>query len=93
MEGGAAEMPRYKCHKTVWALKIGTIEFDENGTAKITPADDRYATFEALDYRAKFHGDEKDIGNTDFGYYVVYDDSYTSWSPTKAFEDGYTLIR
>lgn len=26
------------------------------------------------------------------GYYVVYDDGYVSWSPTKAFESGYTKL-
>ena len=26
----------------------------------------------------------------DPGYYVVYEDGYESWSPTKAFEDGHT---
>ncbi len=25
-------------------------------------------------------------------YYVVYEDGYVSWSPAKAFEDGYTRI-
>lgn len=26
------------------------------------------------------------------GYYVVYDDGYKSWSPAKAFEEGYMRI-
>lgn len=26
------------------------------------------------------------------GYRVIYEDGYESWSPKKAFEDGYTLI-
>lgn len=26
------------------------------------------------------------------GYYVLYADGYESWSPAKAFEDGYTRI-
>ena len=49
------EMPKYKCHKNVWALKIDGIEFDRdkakaedretNGSATITPADDGYAPF------------------------------------------------
>lgn len=25
-------------------------------------------------------------------YYVVYDDGYASWSPAKAFEEGYTRV-
>ena len=27
------------------------------------------------------------------GYYVVYEDGYKSFSPAKAFEEGYTLIK
>ena len=26
------------------------------------------------------------------GYYLRYEDGYESWSPAKAFEDGYSLI-
>jgi hypothetical protein len=82
----AMEMPRYQSHKKVWALKIAAIEFAEDGSAKIAPADKGYGTVEAeAGYRTKFHG-----GEADLGYYVVYDDGYKSWSPTKAFEEGYT---
>lgn len=31
-------------------------------------------------------------GVVDPGYYVVYEDDYVSWSPTEAFEKGYTEI-
>lgn len=82
------QMPRYQCHKQVWALKIAAIEILDNGWAKIAPAEAGYAPFEArCDYRSKFHGDEADLG-----YYVVYEDGYASWSPSKAFEEGYTRI-
>jgi hypothetical protein len=89
MDGGAAaEMPKYQCHKKVWALKIAAIEFDETGTAKIAPVDAGYAPFDTpVGYRAKFHGSEDDLG-----YYVVYADGYSSWSPSKAFEEGYTRL-
>lgn len=97
MEGqGAAEMPRYKCHKEVWALKIKNIEFDRDkarqeqretdGSATITPEDDRYAQFKVDgDYVWKH---KPEAG----GYYVVYADGYKSYSPAKAFEDGYSPI-
>lgn len=81
------QLPRYKCHKEVWALKIAAIGFEENGSAKIAPVDKRYAIFDVKNYRVKFKGDENDPG-----YYVQYEDGYQSWSPTKAFEEGYTLI-
>lgn len=81
-----AEMPRYRSHKTVWALKIAAIEFRENGSAKIAPQDKGYAPFETKPgYRERFKGDEDNTG-----YYVVYADGYESWSPQKAFEEGYT---
>jgi len=79
------EMPRYQCHKKVWALKIAAIEFEDNGDARVAPADAGFATFEVEYYRVKFKGSEADLG-----YYVVYDDGYKSWSPTVAFETGYS---
>lgn len=87
------EMPRYKCHKEVWALKIAAITKDgegENretdGSAMITPAEDGYAPFRVeYDYLRKHN---PQVG----GYFVVYKDGYKSYSPAKAFEDGYTRI-
>jgi hypothetical protein len=88
MDGASAEMPRYQSHKEVWALKIAAIEFAVDGSAKIAPVDKGYATLKTdSGYRTKFQGDE-----TDLGYYVVYKDGYKSWSPSKAFEEGYTRI-
>ena len=84
--GAEAELPRYRSHKEVWALKIAAIEFAEDGSAKIAPVDSGYATLKTeAGYRTKFHGGEDDLG-----YYVVYKDGYKSWSPTVAFEEGYT---
>jgi hypothetical protein len=86
----AAEMPRYKCHKEVWALKIKEITRVPSGNATVThsivPEDGRYAPFTvSVDYIAK-HNPKAG------GYYVVYKDGYKSFSPADAFEDGYTLI-
>jgi hypothetical protein len=112
-------MPRYQCHKKVWALKIAAItpdtmpvfkgatcrgcytlgtacgtcercEWERNcGTklgAVITPADELFAPFTVdADYMQKH---KPEVG----GYYVVYDDGYKSFSPAKAFEDGYTRL-
>lgn len=94
-----AEMPRYKCHKIVYALKIADIQAacgdrvaapneESDGGMFITPADDGYAPFRAKhDWPRKFHGSKDD-----FGYYVVYENGYASWSPTKAFEEGYEKL-
>ena len=46
-----------------------------------------------------YHGAGKDLirdynpeAEDQFGYKVLYQDGYTSWSPEKVFEDGYVLI-
>lgn len=89
----AVEMPRYKCHKQVWALKIAHILSDgegedreTDGSATITLAEHGYAPFKVDHEYMRKH--KPQVG----GYYVVYDDGYKSWSPAKAFEDGYTRI-
>lgn len=87
------EMPKYKCYKEVWALKIKSIVRDgegENretdGSAMITPEDEGYAPFK-VDFEY-MHKHKPQIG----GYYVVYKDGYKSFSPAEAFETGYEKI-
>lgn len=89
MEGSvAAEMPKYKCHKEVWALEIDAIEVHEDKSATIAPVDSRYAPFKTeAGWANAFKGSEEDKG-----YYVVYKDGYKSWSPKKAFEEGYSKM-
>ena len=77
----AREMPRYRCHKEVWALKIKAI----NGNT-ITPEESGYASFEVDDAYLSKHAPY--VG----GYYVVYKDGYKSFSPAKALEEGYTKL-
>jgi hypothetical protein len=89
--GASAELPKYQCHKQVWALKIARIVFHESAqgeppAATIVPENDRYAPF---DVEAKYVAKHNPQAG---GYYVVYDDGYKSWSPAEAFESGYTLI-
>ncbi len=97
------ELPKYKSHKTVWALKIADITFDSDlakemnretdGSALIAPVRKDYVRFKVKsDYVNKhLRGlEKKDIVG---GYYVVYEDNYESFSPAKAFEEGYTLIK
>lgn len=81
------EMPRYKCHKEVHALKIAGIEpATADGKTTIIPEDRGYAPFQVDATYMQKH--EPNVG----GYYVVYADGYKSYSPAKAFEDGYTRI-
>lgn len=83
------EMPKYKCHKEVHALKIADVHANYDGLLVITPADTGHEPFVVMDpgWKDRYKGD-----GVDLGYYVVYEDGYTSWSPTKAFEEGYTRI-
>lgn len=84
---GTKQMPRYQCHKKVWALKIKTVEIQmPGGDYLITPEDNGYEPFlVTFFWTNKFN---PQVG----GYYVVYEDGYSSFSPAKAFEDGYTRI-
>lgn len=86
------EMPKYNCHKQVWALKIAGIKRDNeddpnaetDGSAMITPEEEGYAPFR-VDHEY-MHKHRPQVG----GYYVVYKGGYKSFSPADAFEDGYT---
>lgn len=82
------ELPRYKCHKEVWALKIDSLQINRDGSATIFPREPTYSSFNTKPgWDERFKGSEEDTG-----YYVLYKDGYESWSPTDAFEDGYTLV-
>jgi len=81
-----AMMPRYQCHKRVWALKIKAVYFNQDGSVDIVPEESGYARFTVPPDKAAKH--EWSIG----GYYVQYEDGYVSYSPAKAFEEGYTRI-
>lgn len=90
------EMPKYKCHKEVWALKIGKIVKDSDlaketnretdGTIVVTPEEDGYAPFKLSHEFVRKHNPK--VG----GYFVQYKDGYMSFSPADAFEEGYSKI-
>lgn len=81
------ELPLYQCHKQVRAAKIIDIESHESDgvgshTMVLAPQGRVFLTDA---WKDRFN---PEVG----GYYVVYEDGYTSYSPTEAFEKGYTLI-
>ncbi len=89
-------MPKYRCHKEVWALKISEVRLDSDdakvdnretdGSATLCPAEYPFAPFRVdADYVRK-HNPQPG------GYFVQYEDGYKSFSPAKAFEDGYTRL-
>lgn len=87
-----SKYPRYKCHKIVDGFKILRIASGElspaEGSAKVFnlwPVDHDLDPVEVSPaWMAKHQPKEG-------GYYVMYQDGYASFSPAKAFEDGYAL--
>lgn len=86
--GAMRQMPRYKCHKEVWALKIAEIRGQsKTGVgAVIVPADEGFGPFFVDDHYLAKHAPRAG------GYFIQYADGYLSFSPAEAFEDGYTKI-
>ncbi len=83
----SAEMPKYQCHKKVWALKIARIEPGAIDThSNIIPEEPGYGPIPVPNSFLVRH--QPQAG----GYYVVYEDGYVSYSPAAAFESGYTRI-
>lgn len=82
-----SKFPQYKSHKTVRAIKIANLHVDGDRII-ITPDDPGVEAFSVMAAewvnKPTLH-----IG----GYFVVYRDGYTSWSPASEFEDGYSPIR
>lgn len=86
----SAQMPKYKCHKEVWALKIADVRVynDINGKHyALYPEDKSYAAFFVDKEWFRKHNPENG------GYYVVYEDGYKSFSPAEAFESGYSIMK
>lgn len=90
------EFPRYKCHKEVRALKIRSIEYKPNpDTTGMTGASSYGAIFypegeyDPFDVSAEYMDRHDPHAG---GYYVLYKDGYTSFSPADVFESGYTLL-
>ena len=84
------ELPKYQCHKEVWALKIkGVGGSNLSGVTRryVIPENEQYAR---IDVTQEWMDKHKPTGG---GYYVQYKDGYTSFSPASEFEDGYTLIK
>ena len=94
-----AQLPRYRCHKEVYALKIQSVETNLPTIAELektleggSDAPGGFLKFEDPNYGVM-------AVSTDFmrkhnpkagGYLVVYKDGYQSFSPAEAFEEGYT---
>lgn len=79
------QLPKWKCHKEVWADEIVDITF--------TPSGSRWhlscgGIVDANTVREITQRSSPIVGD----YFVEYEDGYRSWSPVKAFIDGYERI-
>lgn len=77
------ELPRYQCHKIVQAAKILIVLHDQAKTSLDLDG------IGAVDVTPEFVTKHNPKAG---GYFVVYEDGYQSFSPAKAFEDGYTRL-
>jgi hypothetical protein len=84
--GIAREMPRYVSHKTVWALEIESVAHrsDGSGEWELEFVDPGFAMMKAP---AEMFARYKPVAGD---FYVQYADGYKSFSPRKAFLEGYT---
>jgi hypothetical protein len=83
-------MSLYRCHKIVGAFRILEMERLEDGSYALTPdpksGPNAFSTYTVSATAIAKHHPE-------IGWYCVsYPDGYVSFSPAKAFEDGYTKI-
>jgi len=76
-----SDMPKYVCKKEVRALELEAV----NGVTLVF-VDKRYG---ATDVNLHWIGKHAPKAG---GYFVVYRDGYTSYSPKAAFEEGYDII-
>jgi hypothetical protein len=74
------ELPKYVCHKEVHAAKITGV--NKEALLLIFGEINSHIMVDS-DWLKRF---APEAG----GYFVVYEDGYTSFSPAEAFESGYT---
>lgn len=79
------QLPRYRCHKEIGALKIADVVPTPRGY-ELHFEDQRFAPHEVSEEWTSKYWPQPGW------YFVVYEDGYKSCSPAKAFEAGYTLI-
>lgn len=87
----APEMPRYKSHKIIEAAQIVSLGPQDGGPlfVKVEWGDGETATRTVVEVPEDFFARGVPALND---YLVKYEDGYLSWSPAKAFEEGYTRI-
>jgi hypothetical protein len=80
-------LPRWKCHKEVRAFKIAKVWMGEStGIWYLFSSESGVGPIVVPNEYIERYKPEQG------GYYVRYADGYESFSPTKAFEEGYTRL-
>lgn len=84
-----SQLADWKCHKIVKAGKVLPVQIldDEGeGTSLVMVEDCNGSPYSVSIATSAFARGTPKAGD----YIVIYEDGYKSWSPAKAFEDGYT---
>lgn len=81
------KMPLYQSHKKVNALEIQTVEY-HHGFMEITYSDKGYENIVFKVPSEMIVRYKPVVGD----YHVFYEDGYASFSPRKAFIEGYTKV-
>lgn len=85
----SSELPQWQSHKVVRAGKVEAVHVERRGAAArwswIVDGARLMATPELM---ARVPAGINPVG----GYLVRYEDGFESWSPAKAFEEGYTKV-
>lgn len=84
------EIPRWRSHKIVQAAKITGARFDADMPALMLAGGFRVEVSHEMWSRIIGMTNSKEWPDLVGGYYVRYPDGFESWSPAKAFEEGYT---
>lgn len=79
-------MNKYISHKTVEAFKIISITLCADGVSLAGENGNGDSVVVNDDYMQR---NKPQVG----GYYVQYKDGFQSWSPAKAFEEGYSIVK
>lgn len=80
-----SQLPKYRSHKEVWALKIKDIKIVD-GIRIIVPEEQGYEMLAVT--KEYFDKHNPQVG----GYFVRYENGHESFSPAEPFEAGNTLI-
>jgi len=77
-------LPQYRSHKIIRAAKILEVQLHGDRSAELVLEG---TALGSITVDAAYVDKHKPQAG---GYFVLYDDGYQSWSPAKAFEEGYT---